>query len=94
MRAAACDGDGGGRGGKAGCGPGVVAFEERHGKCAVKTVAGGYGIEGMDGEWFYPRGLALNGDVGAFGAALEDNAFEAFVNNRSAACSGLQVDLR
>ena len=48
LRAAASDGDGCGGGGEARRGPWVVAFEQRHGKCAVEAVAGGYCIDGLN----------------------------------------------
>ncbi len=79
LRAVAGDGDGGGGGGKARGGPGVFAFKQRHGKRAVEAVARAHRIDGLDGEGLHPRGLAPDGDVGAFRAEFEDYALEALV---------------
>jgi len=68
------DGDGGGCAGETGGFERVFALEEGDGEGAVETVAGSYGVDGVDFIGSGPTGFAIgSGDVGAFGTALESN---------------------
>src|ERR1035441_2259736 len=77
LRSFAGDRDGRCRRGKSCRCPWVIAFKQRHGKCAVEAVARGYRVDGLYGERPYPRSLAGDGDIRAITAAFEHNTLEA-----------------
>ena len=79
LRAFARHADGRGSVGKPRRCPRVLALLERHGKCAVETVARAHSVDGIHLEWLDPLCFfARNRNEGPFGAALQDYAAQTF----------------